>query len=283
MSVKNENAAAGASVVLERPAAGGVYASLFEKINLNPVSELSALDIWQDAQAMSDATADERLTAGMQVFLECLTKSGSKVEKLDKNLIDHHIAELDYQISRQLDAVMHSEEFQAVESLWRGVKSLVDKTDFRQNVKVELLDMSKEDLRQDFEDSPEIIQSGLYKHTYIDEYDTPGGEPIAALISAYEFDASAQDVALLRNIPKMSRMKPVPNSMRFIVRWKVVCRKREVWMRWYRRMPVPAKPLRLPVTAMPRPSGGSRPVRICWLRPVPLSGQTRPPLRKPLQ
>ncbi|NAV96721.1 type VI secretion system contractile sheath domain-containing protein, partial [Salmonella sp. hn-h2] len=84
----------------------------------------------------------------MQVFLECLSKAGSKVEKLDKSLIDHHIAELDYQISRQLDAVMHHEVFQAVESLWRGVKSLVDKTDFRQNVKVELLDMSKEDLRQ---------------------------------------------------------------------------------------------------------------------------------------
>ena len=67
--------------------------------------------------------------------------------KLDKSLIDHHIAELDFQISRQLDAVMHHDEFQAVESLWRGVKSLVDKTDFRQNVKIELLSMSKEDLR----------------------------------------------------------------------------------------------------------------------------------------
>lgn len=54
MSVKNENAAGGESVVLERPAAGGVYASLFKKINLNPVSELSALDIWQDAQAMAE-------------------------------------------------------------------------------------------------------------------------------------------------------------------------------------------------------------------------------------
>lgn len=53
MSVKNENAAGGESLVLERPAAGGVYASLFEKINLQPVSELSALDIWQDAQAIS--------------------------------------------------------------------------------------------------------------------------------------------------------------------------------------------------------------------------------------
>lgn len=52
MSVQN-NIAGGESVVLERPAVGGVYASLFEKINLNPVSELSALDIWQDAQAMA--------------------------------------------------------------------------------------------------------------------------------------------------------------------------------------------------------------------------------------
>lgn len=58
MSVKNENAAGGENVVLERPVAGGVYASLFEKINLNPVSELSALDIWQDAQAMCDRMRD---------------------------------------------------------------------------------------------------------------------------------------------------------------------------------------------------------------------------------
>lgn len=68
MTLQNENAAGGESLVQERPEAGSVYASLFRKINLNPVSKLSALDIWQDAQAMSDATADERLTAGMQVF-----------------------------------------------------------------------------------------------------------------------------------------------------------------------------------------------------------------------
>ena len=117
MSVQNEATAGSKSLVLESPTVGGIYASLFEKINLNPVSELSALDVWQDAQAMSDATADERLTAGMKVFLECLTKSGTKVEKLDKNLIDKHIAELDDQISRQLDAVMHHEEFQRTEHL----------------------------------------------------------------------------------------------------------------------------------------------------------------------
>ncbi|SQC93369.1 Uncharacterized protein conserved in bacteria [Cedecea neteri] len=72
------------------------------------------------------------------------------------------------------------------------------------------LDLSKEDLRQDFEDAPEIIQSGLYLQTYVAEYDTPGGEPIGALISAYEFDASAQDVALLRNISKVSAAAHMP-------------------------------------------------------------------------
>ncbi|ELL7149874.1 type VI secretion system contractile sheath large subunit, partial [Escherichia coli] len=101
-------------------------------------------------------------------------------------------------------------EFQKVESLWRGVKSLVDKTDFRRNVKIELLDLSKDDLRQDFEDAPEIIQSGLYLQTYVAEYDTPGGEPIAALISAWEFDASAQDVALLKNISRVAASAHMP-------------------------------------------------------------------------
>ncbi|WP_024203218.1 type VI secretion system contractile sheath large subunit [Escherichia coli] len=209
MSVQKEKNVA-ESVVSETHAGDSVYASLFEKINLSPVSALSALDIWQDPQAMSEASADERLTAGMQVFMECLAKAGTQVEKLDKALIDHHIAELDYQIIRQLDAVLHHPEFQKVESLWRGVKSLVDKTDFRRNVKIELLDLSKDDLRQDFEDAPEIIQSGLYLQTYVAEYDTPGGEPIAALVSAWEFDASAQDVALLKNISRVAASAHMP-------------------------------------------------------------------------
>lgn len=211
MSVQNENAVSGGeTLVRERSTGNGVYASLFEKINLKPAASLSDLSIWQDEAAMAEADANERITAGVQVFLQRLSQSGQKVEKLDKTLIDHHIAELDYQISRQLDAVMHHPEFQRVESLWRGLKHLVDNTDYRQNVKTEILDISKDDLRQDFEDAPEIIQSGLYTHTYVAEYDTPGGEPIAAVISAYEFDASAQDVALMRNISKVSAAAHMP-------------------------------------------------------------------------
>ncbi|EPY5345275.1 type VI secretion system contractile sheath large subunit [Klebsiella quasipneumoniae] len=211
MSVNNEsqNQSTGATLEKTLPA-GGVYASLFDKINLDPVTSIGELDGFEDNTVMAETSANARVTAAVQVFMQCLQKSGQKVEKLDKQLIDAQIAELDFQISRQLDVILHHEEFQAVESVWRGLKSLVDKTDFRQNVKLELLDVSKENLRQDFEDSPEIIQSGLYKHTYNDEYDSPGGEPVAAVISAYEFDASAQDVALMRSISKVSAAAHMP-------------------------------------------------------------------------
>ena len=211
MSVTTENAPVQGQTTLQENSAGeGVYASRFEKINLTPASRLGDINDFLDDAALCEAPAAERLTAAMQVIMERIRQSGQRVEKLDKTLIDHHIAELDFQISRQLDAVMHHPEFQQVESLWRGLKQLVDNTDYRQNVKTEILDVAKDDLRQDFEDAPELIQSGLYWHTYTAEYDTPGGEPIGSVISAYEFDASPQDVALLRNISRVSAAAHMP-------------------------------------------------------------------------
>ncbi|EJM63679.1 hypothetical protein PMI29_03324 [Pseudomonas sp. GM49] len=187
-----------------------VYGALFGKINLNPVKVLGEIEVFQSSEALSDVSVDERVTAAVSVFLKLIKQSSRKVRRLDKTLLDEHIASLDAQISRQLDAVMHHPDFQRVESTWRGVKSLIDQTDFRQNVRIELLDVSKGHLVQDFEDAPEIAQSGLYVHTYTQEYDTPGGEPIAAAISNFEFDRSPQDIALLRNISKVSAAAHMP-------------------------------------------------------------------------
>ncbi|MGV8916524.1 MAG: type VI secretion system contractile sheath large subunit [Pseudomonas sp.] len=212
MSVQKNASQNKGATALEKDAsaAQGVYACLFEKINLNPVSSLTGLDAFQSIDALSEASTDERVTAAVSVFLDLLKQSSQKVDRLDKTLLDGHIAALDGQISRQLDAVMHHPDFQRVESTWRGVKSLIDQTDFRQNVRIELLDISKDHLVQDFEDAPEIAQSGLYYQTYIQEYDTPGGEPIAAAISNYEFDRSPQDIALLRNISKVAAAAHMP-------------------------------------------------------------------------
>lgn len=188
----------------------GVYQSLFDKINLKPVAKMNNLNKFQDNDALAEASADERVTMAVDVFLKMVEQSAQKVDKLDKNLLDYHIGRIDQQISEQLDAVMHAPEFQTIEASWRGLKFLVDRTDFRRNVKIEVLDVSKESLRQDFEDAPEVIQTGFYRHTYIQEYDTPGGEPIGVTIANYEFDRNPQDIALLRNISKVAAAAHMP-------------------------------------------------------------------------
>ena len=130
--------------------------------------------------------------------------------RVDLLRVDHDLALLDRLLAAQMDAVLHHPAFQTLEAAWRGLKFLVDRTDFRQRVKIEVLDVSKETLRQDFEDAPELIQSGLYRLTYIDEYDTPGAYPIAVVIANYEFDANAPDIALLRNISKVAAAAHMP-------------------------------------------------------------------------
>ncbi|WP_323840090.1 type VI secretion system contractile sheath large subunit [Photorhabdus africana] len=207
MTVQEQTASAAATTPY---AEGSVYQSLFEKIHLQPVERLSDIDRFQCSDALADVSADERVTAAVSVFLTLLKASARKVERLDKALLDNHIGELDQQISRQLDVVMHHPAFQQVESAWRGLKFLVDRTDFRQNVSIDLLDVTKDDLRQDFDDAPEIVQSGFYLHTYIQEYDTPGGEPVGSVIANYEFDAGSQDIALLRHIAKVSAAAHMP-------------------------------------------------------------------------
>jgi type VI secretion system protein ImpC len=196
------------SVVLDAPES--VYASLCSKINLKPVAEARPLESFRDNDTLSEASADERIARGMGAFLELIAKSSQPVDRLDKSLLDFHIGQLDRQISRQLDAVMHSQEFQALEGRWRGLKMLVSRTDFRRNARVEVLDVSKDALQRDFEDTPELIQSGLYRLTYVEEYDTPGGQPISAMISDYEFANSPMDISLLRNISKVAAAAHMP-------------------------------------------------------------------------
>ena len=158
------------TVVLDAPGKS-VYESLCEKINLTPVKAARPMESFQSADALSESSLDERVAQAMSVFLKMIQDSSQQVDRLDKSLLDFHIAHLDQQISQQLDAIMHHETFQQIESAWRGLKFLVDRTDFRKNVTIEVLDVSKDALRQDFEDTPEVIQSGLYLHTYIQEYD----------------------------------------------------------------------------------------------------------------
>lgn len=147
---------------------------------------------------------------GIEAFLGELLKTAQPGEKVHKNLIEAMIVELDKKLSVQLDQILHDSSFQTMESSWRGLKLLVDRTDFRQNIKIEILNIAKDTLLEDFEDAPEVVKSGLYRHVYTDEFGQFGGQPFAAVIGNYQFGPGAQDVKLLQFVSSVSAMSHAP-------------------------------------------------------------------------
>lgn len=188
----------------------GNYEKLCDLVHVNPITDQIDIDSFRHANEMADVSLNRRLTAALSVFLDLASGDAMLSEKIDKTLLDLYIGKIDQIIGLQLDAVLHHPRFQEVESAWRGLRFLIDRCDFHSNIKVEVLDVSKEALQNDFEDSPETIQSGLYRHIYTQEYDTPGGEPITAMVSNFEFNRGAPDIVLLSEIARVAASAHCP-------------------------------------------------------------------------
>ncbi len=164
------------------------------------------------AQTDLDA-ADETydvVKSGVGALIQELIKPENEEEKVNKAIIDRMIAEIDAKVSAQMDEILHHEKFQQLESRWRGRYMLVEKTDFRQNIQMEIINVSKEDLLEDFEECLDITQSGLYKHVYTAGYGQFGGEPVGTILADYQLSPSNVDMKFLNKVASIAAMSHAP-------------------------------------------------------------------------
>lgn len=170
-------------------------------------SERSLLDeiLDETERHVSPEWADDART-GMQYVLKQILGPDLKGTALDRFTVDLLIADIDRRIAKQIDEILHHPRFQSLESAWRTLRYMVDQFDFRENVRLEILSVSKEELLEDFEDSPEVVRSGLYHHIYTKEFGVYGGHPYAMVSCQYEFGPGIQDLDLLRNVAAVSAM-----------------------------------------------------------------------------
>ena len=173
-----------------------------------PEDVASLLDDLTVATGIKDRDARRVARRGVEELLGNLFRQ--PVEKIDKSLIDAYITEIDAKLSSQIDEILHHEDVQKLESAWRGLKFVVDQTDFRENIKIDILNVSKEELLEDFENAPEIVKSGLYQHMYTAEFGQAGGEPIGAMVANYSFGPGPQDIALMQKVCAVGAMAHCP-------------------------------------------------------------------------
>jgi type VI secretion system protein ImpC len=146
--------------------------------------------------------------AGLRAYLSYVIQKD--VKEIDVPGVDLLLSEVIHKLSVQIDDILHHPIFQQLEAAWRGLKFVVDRVDFRENIRVEMLNVSKRDLHEDFLDSPEIPKCGLYRVVYSAEFGQFGGRPYGVIIANYEFAPTPQDMQLLANCASVATMSHAP-------------------------------------------------------------------------
>lgn len=120
------------------------------------------------------------------------------------------VANIDLQISEQMDAIMHNSAFQKLEATWRGLHKFVFNTETGSFLKLRLLPISKKEIYNDLTRAVEFDQSALFKKIYEEEYGTLGGTPYSCLVGDFSFGRSKYDIELLRAISTLAAAAHAP-------------------------------------------------------------------------
>ncbi|MGR3467807.1 MAG: type VI secretion system contractile sheath large subunit [Shimia sp.] len=134
---------------------------------------------------------------------------------IDDDVIDtlqSMIAGIDRQLSAQVNEILHNEDFQTLESSWRGLAYTLDNSETGASLQVEVLNASKKELAAMMKRYPgaKWDRSPLYRQIYERKIGTLGGDPMGAIVGDYYFDHSSADVALLTSMSKISEAALAP-------------------------------------------------------------------------
>ena len=189
-----------------------------EQLAATGTTEAAALEAGDFASLLSkefkpkSERAKEEVETAVRTLAEQVLSRADVVSDDVSQTIKAYIAEIDRKLSQQLNLVMHSAEFQQLESAWRGLHYLVNNTETDTQLKIRVLNVSKKDLGKVLKRYKGTAwdQSPVFKKIYEEEYGQLGGEPYGCLVGDYQFDHSPPDVELLRGIAQVSSASHAP-------------------------------------------------------------------------
>lgn len=173
-------------------------------------SELSSL-LQKEFKPKTDEAKSEVESAVLTLAQQAL----EGVELIGDDVVDsieRMIAAIDQKLSVQINEIIHHNDFQQMESAWRGLNYLVNNTETDEFLKIRFMNVSKVELAKTLKRYKGVAwdQSPVFKKVYEHEYGQFGGEPYGCLIGDYYFDHSPPDVEMLGELAKISASAHAP-------------------------------------------------------------------------
>lgn len=122
---------------------------------------------------------------------------------IEKSTAETLIADLDEILSAQVNAILHHPHFQNLESAWRGLKFMLDRMDFRKNIRLSVLPVRKDSLN-------EALYHQLLMPTYHGSIQELIEAPISVVIANYEFSNTAEELERLDDLAETMASLQVP-------------------------------------------------------------------------
>ncbi len=122
---------------------------------------------------------------------------------VEKSAAGKLIADLDEILSNQINAILHHPEFQNLEAAWRGLKFLLERMDFRKNIRLSVLPVRKNNLN-------EALYHQLLMPAYHGSIQELIDAPISLVIADFEFSNTTEELERLDDLAESMASLQVP-------------------------------------------------------------------------
>jgi type VI secretion system protein ImpC len=120
------------------------------------------------------------------------------------------VACVDKAAAEQMRRILHHPSFQAVEAAWRGVQLLVTHLETDEDLRLAVMDVSKDELAADVLAVDDLQTTALYDLLVAQTLGTQGGKPWSLLCAAFTFDKTVLDAAVLGRLSKIAHAAGAP-------------------------------------------------------------------------
>lgn len=113
------------------------------------------------------------------------------------------IADLDEILGNQVNAILHHPQFQSLEAAWRGLKFLLDRMDFRKNIRLSVLPVRQNNLN-------EALYHQLLMPAHHGSIQELIDAPISLVIADFEFSNTAEELERLADLAESMASLQMP-------------------------------------------------------------------------
>jgi type VI secretion system protein ImpC len=107
---------------------------------------------------------------------------------------------VDRAISDSMRVILHHPDFQALEAIWRATFLLIRQIETGPQLKIYLIDMSKQELATDLKTSEDLRRTGIFRLLVEKAIETAGADPWTVVVGNFKFGSEGEDTELLAKL-----------------------------------------------------------------------------------